>query len=438
MSVVKLIIDNSYSEIHGLNVSQFNKLKKLLSYNTDSQTIYFAGGNYPRIKHCIDKRGSFPSGLIYRVKKHLATEKIKHLIEDRRKQPALNKPQAINPTIKPYKWQLDACAAAVKAHRGIISATTGSGKSLVIALIAARLNVRTLVVVPSLEIKKQLTASLENALNDTSNIIVENIDSKRLNNLKGIDCLIIDEAHHAAAKTYRELNKRAWVSVYYRFFLTATPFRNNSDENLLFEGVAGIQKYALKYSDAVNNGFIVPIEAYYIELPKREVAGFTWAQVYKELVTDNTFRNETIAKLMLNLNASGVSTLCLVKEVAHGKKIQALTDYSFATGAEDESRGHIHSFNELHITSLIGTTGIIGEGVDTRPAEYIIIAGLGKARSAFIQNCGRGVRRYKDKESAKIIIFKDMSHKFTSRHFKAQCRILKDEYNVIPIKLEIE
>ena len=42
-------------------------------------------------------------------------------------------------------------------------------------------------------------------------------------------------------------------------------------------------------------------------------------------------------------------------------------------------------FNMGEIKTLIGTTGVVGEGVDTRPTEYVIIAGLGKSKPAFMQ-----------------------------------------------------
>jgi superfamily II DNA or RNA helicase len=54
-----------------------------------------------------------------------------------------------------------------------------------------------------------------------------------------------------------------------------------------------------------------------------------------------------------------------------------------------------------------------------------------------MQQCGRGFRRYEDKESCKIILIKDSSHKWTKQHFKAQCKILEEEYGVIPLKINV-
>jgi superfamily II DNA or RNA helicase len=248
--------------------------------------------------------------------------------------------------------------------------------------------------------------------------------------------LIIDEAHHAAARTYQNLNKKVWDGIHYRFFLTATPFRNDPEETLLFEGIAGQIIYQLTYQKAIAKGYIVPIEAYYIEIPKQKTNAYTWREVYDELIVNHKIRNETIANLMISLHESGASTLCLVKEIAHGEILADLTGAGFANGQDDDTRDLITAFNRVKIKTLIGTTGILGEGVDSKPCEYVIIAGLGKAKSAFMQQVGRSVRTYPGKESAKVILIKDTSHKFLSKHFREQCAILKDEYNIIPIKLE--
>lgn len=434
--MIEIIYDNSYSQIKGLNTGEFCRLRKILSYKTSSSAAYYSGG-FRRTKYLLDSKGFFPSGLIHKVKEFV-TELQYTIIDNRikplsRHVPIIMKP----PMIVPYKAQLKALDAAVEHEKGCISIPTGGGKSLVIALIASRLNVKTLVVVPTLEIKNQFKETLSRSFKDASFITVENIDSKRLKNLNNFDCLIIDEAHHSAAKTYRSLNKIAWTDIYYRFFLTATPFRNVSEEQILFESIAGEVIYQLSYKDAVKEGYIVPVEAFYIDLPKRQVKGYTWAQVYNELVVNNESRNETIAYALLKLQQAGKSTLCLVKEIQHGLKLSKMTAVEFVNGQDISSRPYIAAFNQKAINALIGTTGILGEGIDTRSAEYIIIAGLGKAKSAIMQQIGRAVRKYPGKKSAKIILFRDSSHKWTLSHFNTQKKILLDEYGIKPLKLEL-
>ncbi len=338
--------------------------------------------------------------------------------------------------ITPYKCQIDAVNTATREGKGIIVMPTGTGKSITMALLIHSLQVKTLVVVPSVNLKTQLMTCFTQLFGSLKNITVENIDSKALKTQGDYDCLIIDEAHHVAAATYKKLNMKAWNNIYYRFFFTATPFRSRDEENIVFESIAGKVIYRLPYKESVQEGLIVPLEAYYIDLPVSKTKASTWAGVYKELVVDNKYRNQVTLDLLGRLHANNCATLCLVKEIKHGENLsQGLI--AFANGQDGFSNTLIQGFNQARLTTLIGTTGVLGEGVDTKPAEYIIIAGLGKSKNAFMQQVGRGFRRYGEKTSCKIILFRDASHKWTLNHFRAQCKVLRDEYGVKPVKLEI-
>jgi superfamily II DNA or RNA helicase len=428
--MVILKVNNSYSQIIGLQEADFKSLRTLLSYKTGS---YFSGFGI-QIKYMIDRRGEFPSGLLHRVQAFLKAVRLPYSLQDKRIQPKAA--QGTWKGVKPYKAQAEALKQALNNRRGIISMPTGSGKSFVIALIASRLNVKTLVVVPSLEIRSQLREALAAFKCDMANIAIENIDSAKLKTMTGFDCLIVDEAHHAAAATYRRLNKTAWKGIYYRFMLTATPFRTNTEETLLFEGVAGQVIYELTYKDAVKDGYIVPVEAYYLESPAISNDYYTYNEVYANLIVKNEARNLMIAQTLAALNAEQKSTLCLVKEVAHGETLSKLTGFHFVNGQDEESRKYITMFNKEIIKVLIGTQGVIGEGIDTRPCEFVIIAGIGKAKSAFMQMVGRCLRRFESKKSGKVILIKDKSHKFALTHFRHQCKIMREVYGTKPERLK--
>lgn len=434
LNVTKLILGNSYSKIIGLSVLQFNQLKQLLSYTHGN---YFSGYGVRR-KTLLNKRGEFPTGLLLKVGEYLLSSGIMPEIVDKRQLATklLDFPKMLK-TEKPYNWQVKASNVAVIAN-GTVVAPTGTGKSYAIALVVSILKVKTLIVVPTIEIKTQLMSDFEMIFGKTPYIIIENIDSTTLSKHKGIGLLILDEVHHAAAKTYHKLNKTSWNEIYHRICFTATPFRNNSDETLLYESIAGEVIYELTYKEAIKKGYIVPIEAYYIDVPKQDTEAFTYREVYNELVVRNKTLNEIISNLLLSLYKESIPTLCLVKEVAHGNNIQDLVYLPFVNGKDEESRQYITQFKQGKLNTLIGTEGILGEGVDTKPCEYVIIAGLGKAKSAFMQKVGRALRRYKGKESGKVIIFRNSSHKFLLRHFNEQKKILLDQYGIIPIKLNLE
>lgn len=436
--MVLVRIDNSYSQITGLNPAQEKALSRILSYSEDAQASFYKGGFGPRRVPLMSKRGEFPTGLLPLVYDYVLQIGVDLDIDDTRQRPLSAKPLTLSGAPVLYEAQKTAVKALIDAGRGTISMPTGTGKSLVIAQIIATLGHKALVVVPTLEIKEQLKASIFSLLGKNAPVVVENIGSARLKTLTDFDVLIIDEAHHVAAKTYRALNKGAWKNIYYRVFMTATPFRSNKNENILFQTIAGEVIYELTYIEAIEKGYIVPVEAYYLQMPKSTSDAHTWQEFYKQCVVHNDVRNDMIGSLLNSLHLTGVSTLCLVKEVEHGQILSDMSGAAFTHGQDEESRQYIQWFNARKVKTLIGTTGILGEGIDTRPCEYVVIVGLGKAKSQFMQQVGRAVRKYPGKESAKIIIIKDTSHKFGLRHFKAQCTILKEAYNVVPIRLEFE
>jgi superfamily II DNA or RNA helicase len=420
-----LEINNSFSRVLNLPKEAMALLREELSYEEDSFGYKTGYGRVFR-RYLIDRHGCFPSGLVARVLRLFPGLETKDL--------------RIRPTTKTLvKWtgpdprpeQLEASRHILKGRIGI-EAATGSGKSIIIALMAQRVGVKTLVVVPNLGLKEQLTKTL-NACLKPNLCIVENIDSPKLKKYTGFQALIIDEAHHAAAKSYRMLNKTAWKDIYYRAFCTGTFFRNQKTENLIFEGICGNPTYTLDYRKARNKGYILPVDAYVVNVVKTTTDGYTWSQVYNDLVVNNEHRNAQIASLLHDLNDK--YSLCLVKEIKHGEILSELTGIPFANGQTEGSTELIQSLCRGTIKQLIATYGICGEGIDTVPVEYVIVAGLGKAKSAFQQQVGRSVRLHPGKDSGKIIIFNDPSHKWTKSHYAAQRKILIESYDATPVKL---
>lgn len=450
--MIKLTIDNSECQITGLTGPQFKTLKELLSYKISSQKTFYSGDWRSQTKPLIDKHGRFPTGLLYIAEKFLGTLKLTHssfTMHDNRISPHHVKSFSDGKLgYTPYPEQLEAALAAACAGRGIIVMPTGVGKSLVAALIIRNLKVRTLIVTPTVELKNQLISSLTNIFTsqkvgsfcDNKFIAVQNVDSLDPSEPCDYDCVIIDEFHHSGASTYRKLNKRAWNKVYYKFGLTATPFRSNDDERLLLESVLSKVIYRIEHKDAVAKGYICPIEAYYVEVNTTiNISGnpSSWPAMYSELVVNNKVRNTLVHDFLLKLHTENLSTLCLVKEIKHGELITQNLPIPFMNGTNDDNRYLLDMFNTKQDPVLVGTNGVLGEGIDTKPAEYIIIAGLGKSKNQFMQQCGRGFRVYPGKESCKVILFKDKSHKWTLSHFNAQVKYLKDEYGIVPIKINL-
>ncbi len=443
---MKITVGNSVCKAEGLTVRQFKELRQILSYSPDPKAAHFGGGHRGSRRYLLSKRGQFPTGLLYLVRRYFKGQKVQWVdtrIRPRTRQDAPGSLfiEGMRPT--PYPEQMAAAKAAVAASRGIISAVTALGKSLIAALIFDELKVPTLIVVPSLELKRQLTETM--TLWFGAEIVggflrIENVDALPMTPMTGYACVIVDEMHHSAAKTYRKLNVKAWGGIFYRFGLTATPFRSQDHERLLLESFLSKIVYRITYHEAVANKRIVPIEAYYIDLPVVDVKGneYSWQAMNAELVTNNRVRNAIIEKALIKLCGLGVSTLCLVKEVEHATGLAERAGVSAVVGTDPLSRANIGRFNTGEIKGLVATSGMAGEGVDTKLAEYLLDSVGGTSKNAFMQRIGRLLRLAPGKESGKLIMFRESSHRWFIKHFKAQVKILKDEYGVKPVKLILE
>jgi superfamily II DNA or RNA helicase len=470
--MVTIEIGNSLCKARGLTRDVLSTIRNATCYEVKSGRrirVKTKKGTWRLVEekktyHLTDRHGCFPTGLLYLVEDTLNQRKIPFKIIDTREVPKLNQLGVetlfIRQDYEPYPEQTCAAVAALENGRGIIVGPTGVGKSAIAALTCDAFQVKTLIVVPSLELKRQLIESLRHSFGEDRVgplvnkkaqyfITVENVDAlDPTKPLKGVNLVIIDEFHHSAAATYRKLNLTAWSEVYYKIGLTATPFRSTDDERLLLESVLSHVIYRIEYETAVAKGYIVPMEVYYVDLPKRPKAEEhkTFHGAYKALVVENDARNKIIADMVANLCAAGKSTLVLTKQINHGVRLQDLLmerdcDVPFAEGTNELKSEYIKAFNRLDESALIGTVGVLGEGVDTKPAEYVILAGGGKSKNQFMQNCGRGFRNFTyphgRKESCKIILFRDPNNKWLLEHFESCLTYLKDEYGIIPTKLDL-
>lgn len=434
---MEILINNSFSRIMNATSDQLNRLREATSYLSDPTAAFFAGGRARR-NYLISKKGEFSTGLLYRVYDEIHKLGINNTTTiDKTVVPKPKDRAMFNLKLpgKPYQQQINAVNRVAFFGRGAINMPTGSGKSWTMAMLINKLQLKTLVIVPNLELKRQLSETFTQLFGSLDNITIENIASPSLLKATDYDVLIIDEAHHGASKTYRNLNKKAWNNIYYRYFFTATPFRSKDEEQMLLESIIGTVLYELSYKEALEANMVCRIEAYYIDLPKTKVEGHTWTQVYNQLIVNNEKRNDIIFQFLVSLASQKIKSLCLVKEIKHGNNI-ASDVFTFANGQDELTEKYLKSFNTPNETSvLIGTSGVVGEGIDTRLAEFVIIAGLGKSKNAFMQQVGRVMRTLPGKVSGKVILFRDPSHKWTLAHFKAQCKILKEEYGIIPMQL---
>ncbi len=154
--MIRLTINNSLSRIENCSQEQFIALRTLLSYTPDTGR-YFVAGRRDARRYLIDKKGNFPSGLLSTVEAWFESSRVRPERADLRVKPLSNPGMfSLKLPFTPYPEQNEAARVCASKHRGCVSAVTGFGKSVTMALLIARLQVKTLIVVPNLSLKTQL------------------------------------------------------------------------------------------------------------------------------------------------------------------------------------------------------------------------------------------------------------------------------------------
>ncbi len=142
----------------------------------------------------------------------------------------------------PRPYQDEAIAAwARQGGRGVVVLPTGAGKTMVAMMAVARSEVRTLVVVPTIELLQQWQATLAERLGyplsevgvvgggkrTVRDLTVITYDSAAMpgRRLDGFGLLVVDEVHHLPAPAYRAIAGK--VSAPFRLGLSATPERSD-------------------------------------------------------------------------------------------------------------------------------------------------------------------------------------------------------------------
>jgi len=486
--MVKITVNNSYSNIAGLSDKDKTELSLKLSYKNTSieyslkqvekqiKYLYVKRtrceidaqvNEYDRkikeklkaerfLKHklivkLLDvKDGSFPTGLLTMVKKYLDISKIPYSISDKRKKPKKTlylRDLIEEPPLRYYQTEaIDLCIAK---SRETIESATGTGKTRMINEVIKRLGVPTLIICPTNNIVVQTAETLAlkfggkhvGTIGDNKKDLNKNITVACVMSLPNLDddwfkrihCLIIDEVHHSAAETYQELNKNSFSSIYHRFCFSGTVFRNDGADLALL-GVTNDIGYRYSALQGIRDGYLARPVFYIINNKVQpHFSKMPYKTAYRTRIVENQRRNDLIASRAIKMASAGKSVLILVDEIKHGKLIGKLLEganYKFISSMTKSNIKVIHKFNNKEIDILIGTS-VIGEGVDTKITDILFIAGAGKAKSNIIQKIGRALRIAPSKKHAIIIDFSDNGNFIFENQAKQRQNIYREYHTLI-------
>ena len=318
---------------------------------------------------------------------------------------------------------------AMGASRAMITASAGSGKTFLAAFDALNFNPKRLLYIVhegSILMKSYETFSRvfgsdrsygvfngEFKEQDADFVFSTNVtmaNSLELFEPHIWDYIIIDECHHATAETYRKIIN--YFEPQFLLGITATPERmDGKDVFSLFDQNV---PYELRLRDAITNGLVVPFKYYGIrdELIEYGVAQ-TKGHKFVEQFSDEA-HCDFIYHMIEKHRESGqkLKALAFCRDISHAIRMsQAMEDYyhtRYLTGKNSVGE-RVRAYKDLQDDAaeleILFTVDILNEGVDIPGVNMVLFLRPTESQTIFIQQLGRGLRKYEGKKYVTVLDF---------------------------------
>jgi superfamily II DNA or RNA helicase len=416
----------------------------------------------------------FPTGLVQRVQDFYREANREIEIVDKRPAKSVGQPRSILQNLEkigktPYPYQLEILDVIDKNDRGIIKVATGGGKSLIAALIAAKLGKKTIVYVIGKDLLYQFhdffssifdekigivgdgkceihdiniasiwTVGQAIGMNKKNILLDGDDDEEELGTNKYADILkmmketklhIIDECHMSACETIQQVFKHS--NAEHLYGLSGSPWRDDGAD-LLIESILGKYIVNISASRLIGEGYLAQplirfrvVPFYHYELEK------VYPSVYKKYVVENDIRNGLVLDAAKTMVEKGYQTLVLFNSLKHGKILYKLFQQHMKCALLDgsnsqEERQQVKKDLEEHKIDCVLASRIFDIGVDIPSLSGLVIACGGKSTVKALQRVGRVIRRYPGKTFAVIVDFIDQAP-FLETHSKTRYKIYKSE-----------
>ncbi len=323
---------------------------------------------------------------------------------------------------------------AVGTSRALVVAAAGSGKTYLAAFDALNFSPkRLLYIVHEGSILKKSLETFQDVFGNSASCGIFSGESKEMDadfvfatNLTmakslelfrkdEFDYIIVDECHHATAETYRKII--GYFEPEFLLGLTATPERMDNKD--VFEMFDKNVPYELRLRDAIINDLVVPFHYYGIRdelinygLSKSEerkmVAQLATAE-HGDFITGEIEKHRPEGKL---------KALAFCRNVTHARMMcEMMSEHyktAYLTGRNDIGE-RIRAYNDLQSDEkeleILFTVDILNEGVDIPGVNMVLFLRPTESSTIFIQQLGRGLRKYDNKPYVTVLDFIGNSYK---------------------------
>ena len=223
------------------------------------------------------------------------------------------------------------------------------------------------------------------------------------------DLVVIDEAHHSTAKTWREVAEHFRPRL--RLGLSATPERTDgSDLSHLFSEIS----FEMSVAAAIGAGYLVrPMARQCLtscSLSGVRTVGGDLNEGDLQAVIDVPERNEFVVSKYLE-HAPGRRAICFTVSITHAKHItEAFTAAGIAAdyvaGDSPDRAEKLARFASGEI-QVLSSCMVLAEGFDDPGVDCVLLARPTKSRPLFAQMVGRGLRLFTGKSDCIVLDFTD-------------------------------
>ncbi|ABR34960.1 DEAD/DEAH box helicase family protein [Clostridium beijerinckii] len=317
--------------------------------------------------------------------------------------------------------------------KGLVVAATGVGKTYLAAFDSKEAE-RVLFVAHREEIIKQAAISFKNVRNSDDigffyNNTKDNDKSMIFSLVQTLgkdeylkeeyftrdyfDYIVIDEFHHAVSSNYRKIID--YFTPKFLLGLTATPERLDSKD--VFSLCDYNTVYEIRLSDAINKGYLVPFRYYgiYDETVNYDEVEFRNGK-YNDKELEEALMLNKRGELILNhykkYNSNRALGFCTSRKHAEymakyfcENRITSLAVYSGENGEYSENRTEALNKLTKGEVKVIFSVDMFNEGLDIPSIDMVMFLRPTQSPTVFLQQLGRGLRKYKDKKYLNVLDF---------------------------------
>lgn len=223
--------------------------------------------------------------------------------------------------------------------------------------------------------------------------------------------VILDEAHHCPARTFLEVV--CHLNPYYLYGLTATPYRRDKLEVLMFQTL-GETKTIIPNEKVANHGGIVKPKILCRKVNSEVINSNDIQMILRKHIVNNHKRNRLIVEDVIKEARN--KRFCIVVsdrrkhcETLYEMILEQWPKTGIATGKYSKKyvQEQVQRYNDEEITVLVATFALLGEGFDVPFLDRAFIAMPFRSETKTEQLIGRIQRAYPGKTDAVVYDYVD-------------------------------